>query len=212
MNTIYTAIFGPYEELKEPRVITSGWRYICITDQDFYSDVWNVIKIPKRAFPILAARRDKITNFPINNSIWIDGSFTINCNLNDFWDKNMIGDFTVFSHPLRNCVYEEAEACIRNNRGEHESIRGYIELLKQNNIQSHSGLIQSGILMRRDTRTVRKFCDEWYAQMKYCTRDQLSFELMRKKYPKIISEVKGFNYRKNNDFIFKTHYSRRNDL
>jgi hypothetical protein len=44
-KVIYTAIFGPYEELKEPTVITPGWKYICFTDQPLKSNVWNVNQV-----------------------------------------------------------------------------------------------------------------------------------------------------------------------
>ena len=45
MKVIYTAIFGDYDTLKEPLVITPGWKYICYTDQDFESKVWEIKKV-----------------------------------------------------------------------------------------------------------------------------------------------------------------------
>lgn len=36
----YTVISGPYDTLKEPVIETDGWKYICFTDQELVSDIW----------------------------------------------------------------------------------------------------------------------------------------------------------------------------
>ena len=45
MKVCYTVLFGDYEELKEPTIISDGWRYVCFTDQPLKSDVWEIVTV-----------------------------------------------------------------------------------------------------------------------------------------------------------------------
>lgn len=210
MNVIYTAIFGDYEELKEPRIITPGWRYICYTDQPFKSKVWEIY----RAFNDNKENSYESRNIKINwvdqfnKSIWIDGSFTINCDLNEFWEKNFVSPFTVVQHPIRNCWFQESLISINHNRGNAEEVMNQQQKYLDEGLPMGSGLIQSGILLRENTKEVREFCDIWWQQIKLSTRDQIGFAYsewkLGIKWPRI-----QMDYRTSKDFIFKTHKHRR---
>lgn len=210
MNVIYTAIFGDYDDLKEPLVVTPGWFYICYTDQPFKSDTWKIIQAnPNDVGGNVRASRLLKIDFPIwNKSIWVDGSFTINCDLNKFWEDNFVSPFTVVQHPIRNCWFEETLACINNNRGKAEDIMRQQELYLNEGLPMDAGLIQSGILLRENTQEVKEFCDLWWEQIKLSTRDQIGFAYaewkLNKKWPRI-----QMDYRTSTDFIFKTHKHRR---
>lgn len=204
----YTAIYGKYEELKEPTVITPGWKYICYTDQDFKSNVWEIKKVTAgEDTPILNARSFKIL-FPwFAKSIWVDGSFTINCDLNEFWDKYFISPFTVVKHPMRNCVYAEIRACIRNMRARRTDLIRQKDKYHSEGMPQENGVIQSGILLREDCKEVRDFCTLWWEQMNLSVRDQVGFayaEWKLGKWPRI-----KLDYRDNPYFKFKTHFNRR---
>src|SRR2546427_332359 len=112
MKIIYTAIFSSYEDLKEPTVITPGWTYICFTDQPFKSKVWEIRRVSTNGMhPQLLARRYKILFQEFIEgfeSIWVDGSFIINVDLNVWWNKHFKSQITCINHPIRNCVFEEA--------------------------------------------------------------------------------------------------------
>ena len=206
---MYTAIFGQYEELKEPLVITPGWRYICYTDQPFESKVWEIRTGYNEMTAIRYCRHLKILGFSFyEKSIWIDGSFQINCDLNEFWANKFTSPMTVIQHPMRNCVYEEAATCQRNGRGDVNDIARQIGKYSNEGLPFNNGLIQSGIIMRENTAQVRQFCDLWWDQINLSTRDQIGFAYaewkMGIKWPRI-----QMDYRTSNDFIFKTHYHRR---
>lgn len=208
MKTVYTAIFSNYEELKTPTVITEGWSYICYTNQPLESDVWKIVYCAVDD-PIIAARLVKHTYFTrFGKSLWLDGSMQIQCDLNKFWDANFISPFTVVQHPLRNCIYTEATACIGNKRGNDKDIRSQADHYRKLGIPDCFGLIQSGILLRENTDEVRRFCDTWHGEIKRSTRDQLGFAyaewLLGVKWPRI-----QLDYRINPFFKFITHYNRR---
>lgn len=216
MKTIYTAIIGPYDELKEPKVITPGWKYLCFTDQDLTSDVWEIIKVPVMdCGPIRTARYYKIMfHKHIENefSIWIDASFTINCNLDEWWSKHFKGPFTCVQHPIRDCVYEEADVCIKNKRGIDEEIYRQATAYIKTGLPAHNGLIGSGILMRQRSNVfVELFCEDWYKElMQFSTRDQLSFAFIAWIYERLLTiHTFKWDYRTGQEFQWLTHIHRR---
>lgn len=204
---IYTAIFGNYEELKEPTIVTPGWRYICYTDQPLKSRVWEIIQKPLIDTPQRTARYYKILGMPDGKSIWVDGSFTIACDLNKFWAYHFLKPFSCPSHPIRRDVFLEADACIRNKRGNAHEIQKHINKYK-GVVPRNNGLISSGLLLRENNESVKALCESWHKEVQEnSTRDQISFAR--------VSLGIGFihtfkwDYRSNKDFIFKTHYHRR---
>jgi len=219
MNIIYTAIFSDYDDLKEPRVITPGWEYIVFTDKQIESRNWKVIQVPLiDNNPQLTARYYKL-NFHVvwpylnaddKRTIWIDGSFIINCDLNAFWFKNFKFPFSSPAHPLRDCVYLEAEACIKNKRSNEESIQKHIDKYKAEGIPAHNGMISSGILLRFATDTrVTDFCEKWWNELKENSiRDQISFAKINFQMPNICHKF-AFDYRTSEEFLFITHIHRR---
>lgn len=211
--TIYTAIFGNYDTLKHPLVITPGWDYILFTDQDITSNFWTVKKVPLiNCDPILTARYYKIMfheHIEDEFSIWIDGSFTIACDLDKFMVANFKSPMTVIKHPLRNCIYREADVCIQQKRGDRKDIETQIEAYRKEGVAKNEGLIQSGILMREKTQWTKDFCAGWYFEvMCFSKRDQISFTRIahRNGWPHLIK----FNYQTSKEFIFKKHIT--NDL
>lgn len=205
----YTVIFGDYDDLKEPTVITPGWRYICYTDQDLKSDVWDIFKMPSTITQLTRISRYwKIAEAYWKCSIWIDASFQINCDLNEFWHKYFVSPMTIIRHPMRNCAYEEAAICQKNNRAPIDDIAKQIGIYSEQGLPKNNGLIQSGILLRENTAEVRDFCKLWWDQIELSTRDQIGFAFAEWKlgvsWPRI-----NLDYRNNPYFQFTTHKHRR---
>lgn len=202
--TVYTAIFGAYEDLKTPKLITPGWEYVCFTDQDFKSDVWKIINVEAENKQ-LQARYYKLKAWEQwEHSIWIDGSFTINTNLNEWWQKYHKGLFSAPRHPLRNCIYQEGEHCIKINRGS----KGIAEQLKEyseQGVPKNAGQITSGLIMRTNTEAVRELCEKWWQELKtHSIRDQIAFSKVS--LGSNLVYVYDWDYRKSKHFIYTRHY------
>ncbi len=43
-KVIYTAIIGGYDELVEPDYKPEGWDFVCFTDRELESDIWEIRK------------------------------------------------------------------------------------------------------------------------------------------------------------------------
>ncbi len=184
----YTAIFGKYDKLKEPRVITKGWRYICFTnDKNLTSINWEVVYIDnKNLTNVKAARCIKIRFFDYakaNLSIWCDASMEISCDLNDFVAKYHKSDFTLMQHPSRNCTYQEGKAVIHFGKDTVQSVEKQLSNYLAKGLPTHYGMVQTGMMIRNNTKEVREYCKLWFDEvLKYSHRDQLSFNYIQWKY------------------------------
>lgn len=177
----YTAIFGKYDNLKEPTVITKGWKYVCFTNnKELKSDVWDIRYIEnKNLSNVKAARCIKIRFFDYikeDLSIWCDASLQINVDLDDFVNTYHRGNFTTLQHPVRKCVYEEGYACIQLRKDTQERINKQMLKYFNEKMPQHQGMIQSGLMIRNRDKDTIAFCTEWFKEVKeFSHRDQLSF-------------------------------------
>lgn len=207
--TIYTAIFGDVDDLKEPFVVTEGWNYVCYTDQDFKSDVWDVRKVPVLDIgPQKTARWYKIMfhkHIEDQFSMWIDGTFFINCNLDNWWNDRFLEPFGTIYHPYDDCIYKDARSCISAGKGDPKLIERQIEMYRHLGIKKNSGLISSGFLMRENTINVKRMCQTWWGQVEaWSSRDQIAFGYAAHKHPGVNHSTK-YNYTVPGDFIHCPH-------
>lgn len=162
-KVIYTALFGDYEELKEPTVITLGWRYICLTDQPLKSEVWEIV--PTKVMPPgteqLTARWYKLMGFvDYERSIWVDAAFQVHVNLDEFWQKYYLGGISAPQHPHRDCVHNEIFAVIESGRADKGKMLAIEKDYKDRGVKGN--VVSSGILLRENTPEVIRFCEEWW--------------------------------------------------
>jgi hypothetical protein len=172
------------------------------------SDVWQIIKIGTPPIPQLEARRIKILFHKyIDNqdSIWLDASFQINCNLDHWWKMHFKADITCVRHPLRDCVYQEAIICTQNGRKGAEGALKQVESYR-GIIPEHGGLIQSGLLMRKRTDFTIQLCEDWFDELsRNSMRDQISFAKVSINKP--INYI-TWDYRRAPEFKIHRHITR----
>lgn len=212
MKTVYTAIFGDRDELKDPVVVTPGWRYLCYTDRPVRSDVWEVRRVPVHDDdPVRTARWYKIMyheHLEPGFSMWVDGSFRIATDLDAWCRGRYAAPMTCVAHPIRDCVYQEAAACIKNKRGDAAEIERQMRVYAEMGVPAHDGLIASGVLLREDHPDVRRLCEIWWGTVAtMSTRDQLGFAFAVRcvhLHPRFVE----WDYRRAKDLIFTGHKKR----
>jgi len=212
LRTVYTAIFGNYDDLKEPFVITNGWRYICYTDQDLKSDVWEIRKVPvMECGPQKTARYYKIMfheSVEDPESLWVDATFFINCDLNEWW-KRYTYPFTTIKHPFDDCIYKETKACQGAGKGNYIVLKNQIDCYRRLGVKKHDGLIASGVLMRKMTPQVIEFCKLWWKQVhQWSPRDQIAFGYVQHKMPGVHNSI-NWNYTTQDEFIHIPHLTKK---
>lgn len=176
----YTALIGNYEELKPPTKISAGWDYICFTDQDIKSDIWQIRKISAGDHPQRRAREIKLQPHiflpEYEYVLWLDAAFQINLDLNKFWDNYFKSPLTAPAHPIRNCVYMEVKSCLVNRRGDADEVIRQGQAYEKEGIPKLKGIITSGVLMRQMTPDCIDLCNRWWQEVcKHSTRDQIAF-------------------------------------
>lgn len=206
--TIYTAIIGNYDELKEPFYVTPGWNYICFTDQELKSNVWTIVKVDQlKLGPAKTARYYKIMfykHIQDEYSIWIDATFFINCNLNEWWEQ-FVEPFTTIFHPFDRCLYTDIKSCLKGRKGDSEILSAQRDAYKKMGVPENNGLIASGILMRRNCSEVRNFCKTWWHEVQTFTeRDQVAFGYTNWRIPNLHHSI-TWDYTYRTEFIFNPH-------
>jgi len=223
---IYTAIFGGKDNLIEPEFIPQGCDFVCFTDQDFKSDVWEVRKIePESKDPVRNARMYKVlphkylSEYEI--SIWVDGNLLVrgdvNKLINDYLKNNNLAVFSHSQHTkrwkklfwikngedCRDCVYEEVRFLLKmNSEGKYKDdftlIKNQIEKYHEEGYPEHNGLVVSMVILRKhNEQSIIKTMEDWWREIQEGSRrDQLSFNYVA--------------WKNNLDFVYMKGDSRRN--
>jgi len=173
----YTALFGDYEELRDPDIVPDGWKFVCFTDQLVKSDVWEIVPAEVIDTPQRTARWYKIKGWIYwRYSMWIDCSFHIKTDIGKWWNERFKSPFSCASHPLRTDIYAESRSCMVNGRGDDGKVLKQEQRYKEMAFPQYQGIITSGILMRENTPENIKLHQAWWKELsEQSVRDQLSF-------------------------------------
>ena len=181
---VYTCITGNYDNIIELTNKESQFDYICFTNnKNLKSKTWNIKYIEEDLDNLTLARKVKILGYKYLNEyellIWIDGSISmlkpVSEFLRDCCDLKKY-DMVGFKHKFRDCIYDEINECVRMNKESIENAKKIEKFLLNNKYPKHNGLIESGILVRKNNDSVNHLMDLWFDMINdYSKRDQLSF-------------------------------------
>jgi hypothetical protein len=190
-KVIYSANFGSYDLLREPKFIDSDVDYIYFTDNpDIKSEIWSVIFIEvvfsdARMTARILKHLPHIFLTQYDSSLWLDARITTDkYSANSIFSKMGKEKFMCFMHTKRNKVFFEALSCIKMG---HDSawkiILQYIEY-RFDGFSDEYQLIASGVLLRKHlNENVRLFQEKWLMEILHkSVRDQLSFNYIASKF------------------------------
>lgn len=214
---IYTAICNGYDSLKEqPPSARNGVDFVAFTDSGENTKTWDVRPVCKDyKDPNRNAKIHKILSHQYftdkRYSLWIDGSITIDF---PFAIEKLIEmyladhDIAVFKHPDRNCVYQEANACLQQKLDDPNIIRKQIQKYTKEGYPSNAGLAECTVILRRHTDTIKRFNEAWWDEIRNGSRrDQISFNYVAKKLNVKIRYFPGNLRRRNFLFVRGNHES-----
>lgn len=200
---VYTVITGDYDELITPTIVTKGCDYICFSDVPRSSKFWKIKLINiENSDCVRSARRIKIMpHFYLKDydqSLYIDGNFDIVGDVREYINTySKLSTLLCVDHPQRNCIYAEAEACIKLKKDDPSLIMNQVLGYALEGYPKNNGLIASGVLYRRhhDPSLVRLMEAWWDEVSKKSRRDQLSFNYACFKlgYRHDVSDINYFN-------------------
>ena len=166
---IYTATQG--RKLAPNRNL--GHRMICLSVERPPSP-WEWIKLPTPFDdPVLNAKVPKILPwlfFDFDECLWVDANIQI-LNLPLFK-----GDIGFHKHGQRDCIFDEANVCIKKNKDSQEKIKNYIE---RQSFPKNKGLWAATVIYRKNTPEIKQMCEEWWQEILEGTRrDQISLPVV----------------------------------
>ena len=179
--TVYTSVVGGFDRVIEEQN-TAGADFVAFTE--FQSSTWDVRK-PYDKF------RDNRRNSRIQKimphlfldteySIYLDGNIQLLVEPQKLIDEFLKDkDIAVFRHIGRDCVYDEADACLSMGKGKREELAEQIKAYAKKGHPRHGGLAECGFIVRRHTPRIEALNERWWAHYcRYSERDQLSFPVV----------------------------------
>jgi hypothetical protein len=214
---IYTAISNNYDNLIQPTYISKNFDYICFTNKKIkFPGIWK-IKLLKdiSSDPTKNSRYYKINAHKFlkkyEYSIWIDSNINVITNKLENKILSLIKNKQILSiniHPERKCVYDEAKACIDQQKDDPEVILKEMNYLKKKKYPVNNGLYEDCIIYRRhgDSKITKLMNDWWYMVKNFSKRDQLSLNYVLWKNKIKCTQMFPINLRfMGNDFEFYDH-------
>lgn len=133
-------------------------------------------------------------------SIWVDANIYTQVP-DETMVKEMLKDYDVvfFKHTHRDCVYDEIAACKILNKETDESLKEYLDFLRDEKYPEHNGLMETGCIIRRHNERVIEMNNMWWAELtRYSKRDQISLPYVLSKLPNLnygVIDASIFNYK-----------------
>ena len=138
--------------------------------------------------------------------MWVDGSIYPTGTTEDYLELLGDNDLCLFRHPWRDCIYDEIEETLKLGFDLPEVALPMAERFKAEGYPANNGLGETGVLIRRDSPIVRKFFAEvWREIEKGSHRDQLCFNYVLKKFPKLRVKYMPPSVRNHPNYVMINH-------
>jgi hypothetical protein len=181
---VYTALFGNYDELKEPLEKYESCDFFCFTDnKNLKSNIWKIIYVKPFTKSNLMNRYYKLfPNFFLKDyeySIYIDSNIQIIKNPSILISKYLKNDNSFLAlpkHPYRDCFYDEIPLLIRAGRVSFFKIYKQIFYYAKKNYWGQVLLTENNIILRKhnDKKCITLMKQWWFHINKFTARDQIS--------------------------------------
>lgn len=180
--TVYTAICGGFDGLREDQNVYGTADYIAFMDTYAKSNVWYIKNMYRTALePCRQAKIYKILPWHYLNceySIWMDATIALRVDPQVLIDKFLIShDIAIFKHIRHQDIYVEYQADLVAHTTEPLEIKEkMINECKKQQIPNDTGIWECGLIVRRHTEQVKRLCETWWATISaYTTSDLIPF-------------------------------------
>lgn len=187
-TVIYTCIVGNYDELRQPQVLDERFEYLCFVRKGAKimekMGAWTVVELDyDNGNPAVLARYPKINPHKVlpkdcEYSVWLDGDVAVASQ--EFYEVilSKIGAGVLWSglkHPLRDCAYEEINACFEAGKEKLGPLRRAAKFLRKELFPHHAGLYENSVILRKHgDGNVKKLAKQWWKLfLRYAHRDQI---------------------------------------
>lgn len=221
---IYTAISNGYDKVKNPSFVSPNCDYICFSDTNIQSDIWEMKKFPEKIDQLDQVRKCRYLKinpheiFPeYEYSIWIDGNIDIVEDVNNLISLHMTNRqevFVTFKHPERNCIFQEGKECINQKKDDPLLINNQLKKYQEDLMPANNGLVESNVIIRKhNDKSVIGVSASWWKEIdSESRRDQLSFNYVAWKNNFKYGHLEGNSRGTSNYFKLGKHKKNFNDI
>lgn len=180
---VYTALFGNYDDLIEPKEKFEGCDFVCFTDQKHLtSDIWEIRLIEESDLPPnMMNRKYKILPHLFLSeyewSLYVDANILIKKNPNILANKYLNDyDIAIPKHFARDCIYKESIEVVKAKKAKEEDVLMQVGIYRSNNFPKNYGLTENNIIFRNhNNKNIIELMKQWWSELNLFTkRDQLS--------------------------------------
>ena len=184
---VYTALFGAYDLLREPLLRADNIDYYVLTDQEIPEgrvwkriDATGIIPDEYKDDPVLCNRWCKMHPHLVfkdyNYSIYIDSNIWVFSDLTPLAAGLDTYPVALFRHKSRDCVYDEVQACLDQEKDTKESLKAHCKEVRSHGIPRYWGLLEASIIARKhfEPECVSLMDAWWDAFIRNSRRDQIS--------------------------------------
>lgn len=183
---VYTAIFGDYDDLIEPKYpeIKEQADFFCFTDNEkLTSNFYTVIQVPTVYTELVRNSRFlKVSGHKVLNqykyTVWLDAAYQLKIRSFETLLKSVAGDtpMATFIHSERNCLYREAQTCITYKKDFNVIIFSQMMKYLIRGMPKDFGLFETGILVKNmSSPLLAPLVNNWQKEInRGSKRDQLS--------------------------------------
>ncbi len=216
---VYTCVTGKYDNLKDPLYYDNNIDYIVFSDTEIKSSIWKWYPIPEK---LIGYSNNNINRYikmhpheffsdKYDYALYIDGNVLVLAPVYDlFLSINTKVGFSMHKHVIRNCVYDEIDACIKFKKGNKANLKKYKAYLKSINYPKNNGLLEATVIAYNlISLNFVKIMDEWWNKfIDFDTnRDQIVLPLVLHDCKISLDDVSqlGENVYSNLHFIIESH-------
>ena len=155
-------------------------QYLCYTDQDISSKVWEIIKVDTVSDPARASRIFKASPGFDQDNLWIDANFTLRVDPNEILNAHP-ESVVNFKHRDRIRIKDEAKEIIRLRKDTAQSTNAQLAAYQADGFDTEAcpmtALSCNGMILRRPGKQVERFNALLAQQLKlYTSRDQMALD------------------------------------
>ena len=189
---VYSCVTGNYDDVRKTLfsslpLIDCDVQFTLFTDKNLESEGTGWVVRPL-AFEAGVCKRRIARWHKVNShilfpqadiTVWMDGSQLFKkINLyKDLIGPHMTGaHLATFKHPVRTCVYQEAQACKMLKKDNAKLIDQQMKKYRQMGYPAFAGMVETACVIRKNKPIVTAFNKLWWLEIdKHSFRDQLSF-------------------------------------
>jgi len=215
---IYTAIYGNYDQIFEPRTIPDNCDFYIFTDDinKIPTDsAWEYKEFSRKEFDSLTfAEKNRYLKmhphilFPdYEYSIYVDGNIEIVTDFTEFiHDFNEYG-IKMHNHYKRNCIYQEIDECIKYRKCSVEQLQAYRKKLEREKFPHQWGLLEAPVICREhNNEKCIMLMDVWWKEFySNIRRDQIALAYVLFKYAVDIKSLNGLGKDIHANYAFVQH-------